>query len=64
MAWSLYILLDQHVVITEALHGLALGSFQLVDEVILTVDDAHAFATASEDGLEHDWETDLARLRQ
>ena len=64
MAWSLDVLLNQHVIVAEALHGLPLGSIQLVDELFFAVDDAHAFATTSKNSLEHDWESNLVRFCQ
>ena len=48
MARPLNILLNNHVVISEALHSLVLGRFQLVKEFLFGAHDTHTFATASE----------------
>lgn len=47
MTRARHILLQDHVIITEALHTLALCSIKLIHEFGLIVHDTHAFATAT-----------------
>ena len=58
------ILLNDHVIIAETLHGLSLGGLELLLELTLGLDDTHTFSTAAKSCLEHDREANALGLLQ
>ena len=62
MPWALNILLNNHMIVIETLHGFSLRCIKLVHELSLIPHYSHALSTATERCLEHDWEADFARF--
>jgi hypothetical protein len=64
MSRLFYILLDKHMIITEAFHAFPFGGFELLKKLRFIHDNSHTFASTPERGLEHDGEADLVGLTQ
>lgn len=58
----LNVFFDNDMLIIEALLGLSLCSVKLVEELLLIVNNTHAFASASQGGLDDHWEANLLRF--
>ena len=64
VARFLDVLLNNDMLIAETLESLSLGGVQLIEELLLVSDNAHALATAAKRGLDDDGEADLFGLAE
>ena len=64
VARPLHKLFEQHAVVTERVERLALGAFQVLEELLVVPGHLHAFAASAHHGFDHHRVLDLARLFQ